>query len=499
MTAQQSTNDTPWDLFTHRIAEIEALTSTLGLVEWDQQTYMPQGGADNRAQQIGTLSAILHEKTTDPRSLEWAESVDSDGDPVRMAAVKKFIRIHQRANRVPTELVARFAQAGANGFVAWNKAREANDFAVFQPAMTEIVTLVREIIACHGHAEHPYDHLLEDYDPGSTTAQLKPLFERLAGELTPFVEEIGQRPQLPKLNVELSVEGQQRISKTILQTMGFRLDRGRLDSSVHPFTVGMAPDDVRLTTHYDPNDLLGVLGGTIHEGGHGLYEQGLPTAWAKTGLMEAAGMGIHESQSRFWENFIGRSLPFCEWLAPVLTQEWPKLRITPHHLYQVSNRVEPSLVRVKADEATYNLHIIVRFQLELALVTGDLRVSELSDAWNEAYAKIVTVRPQSDLEGVLQDVHWSGGLLGYFPSYTIGNLYAASFGKQMEEDLPNLWAKVSNGEFSGALDWLRNKVHKHGHITDAPAIFKAAVGDRDPVADFMDNLKKRQGALYGIC
>jgi len=288
------------------------------------------------------------------------------------------------------------------------------------------------------------------------------------------------------------------VSKRVLETMGFRPADGRLDEAQHPFTVGIGPHDVRLTTHYYTDDLLGTLGGTIHEGGHGLYEQGLPMAWARTGLATAASFGLHESQSRFWENAIGRSLPFFRWLEPLLKAEWPALDITAEQLYGAANRVQPDLIRIKADEATYNLHIIVRFQLETALLEGRLQVAELPDAWNDAYERIVTVRPTDVVDGVLQDVHWASGLFGYFPSYTMGNLYAASFRRQMELDVPEMWTLVERGDFAPILGWMRQKVHERGHIVDAPQIVRDAVGDRDPVADLVDHLRERQGALYGI-
>ena len=241
---------------------------------------------------------------------------------------------------------------------------------------------------------------------------------------------------------------------------------------------------------------MGGLTGTIHEAGHGMYEQGLPAAHAGTGVCTAAGMGLHESQSRFWENVIGRSLPFFQWLVPLIKEQWPDDAITPDQWYGHANRVERSFIRVQADEATYNLHIIIRFELELKLLTGALDIADLPEAWNKAYSDLLGITPSSPNEGVLQDVHWSNGLFGYFPSYTIGNLYAASFRFQMEEDVPDLWERITTGDFSPALTWLREKVHQHGHILDAPDIFSNAVGDRDPVADLMTHLRGRQGSLY---
>jgi carboxypeptidase Taq len=257
----------------------------------------------------------------------------------------------------------------------------------------------------------------------------------------------------------------------------------------------MGRNDVRLTTHLYEDDLLGGLTGTIHEAGHGMYEQGLPADLAGTSIAAAAGMGLHESQSRFWENVIGRSLPFFEWLVPLIKQHFPDDNLSPADWYGHANRVERSLIRIQADEATYNLHIIIRFELELALLSGELSVADLPDAWNAAYRDLLGVSPDSPNDGVLQDVHWSNGLFGYFPSYTIGNLYAASFRYQMQDDVPDMWTNVADGDFGPVLAWLRDKVHRHGHSLDAPDIFRAAVGDRDPVADLMAHLNERQAAL----
>jgi carboxypeptidase Taq len=275
--------------------------------------------------------------------------------------------------------------------------------------------------------------------------------------------------------------------------MGFRFEDGRLDDAQHPFTCGLHPQDVRLTTHLYCDDLLGTLGGTIHEGGHGLYEQGLPTAWAGTGLRAAAGAGMHESQSRFWENVIGRSEAFFQWFAPILDDELGGGGPSAAALYAAANRVEPSFIRVHADETTYNVHILLRFELEVALFEGQLSVADLPEAWNAGMVRLLGIRPPDLNQGVLQDVHWSSGLFGYFPSYTLGNLYAASFRAALETELPSVWELVARGEFAPVLAWLREKVHVHGSRLDAPALFVAAVGDRDPVADLEAHLRQRIG------
>ncbi len=302
---------------------------------------------------------------------------------------------------------------------------------------------------------------------------------------------------MPDLDLHVPHATLDQLNRSVVAALGFRMDDGRLDASQHPFTVGMHPGDVRLTTHSYETDLLGTLSGTIHETGHGLYEQGMPADLRGTGLCAAAGVGLHESQSRFWENHIGASAPFFAWLAPQLAAalgQGPK----PWELYAAANRVQPSLIRVKADEATYNLHIIARYELEKQLIEGSLAVDELEEAWDAAYERLLGVRPTSPVEGVLQDVHWSSGYLGYFPSYTIGNLYAASFEAALVDAIPGMWEQVRDGDFGAILGWLRTHVHARGARVDAPQVFAEAVGDRDPVADLVRHLYRRHGNLLGL-
>ena len=492
---------TAWEDLKHRVSELEALAGVQGVLSWDQQTMMPPGGAAARGRQLALLSAISHEKLVDPAlgaSLDVLES-DADGlDPVQAAAVRNLRWRHTRAGRVPTDLVRALAEAGAAGMGAWVEAKKAGDFKGFEAPLGRIVSLVREAAACHGEAAHPYDNLLEEYDPGSTTADLTPMFDRLGAELSSFVREVADREPPARLDLTLDTDGIRAVGTRVIHQLGFRAANGRLDESEHPFTVGVDPSDVRLTTHSYADDLLGSLTGTIHECGHGLYEQGFPTEYAGTGVASAAGVGLHESQSRFWENVIGRSRPFFGWLVGELSAQWPSHRFDADALYGAANRVEPSLIRIKADEATYNLHILVRYKLECALLADDLQVADLPGAWNDLYAELLGIRPAHDGEGLLQDVHWSHGYFGYFPSYTIGNLYAASFKEAMQADLPGMWDEVAAGEFSSVLGWLREKVHSRGHLVDAPQIFRDAVGDRDPVADLMAHLRSRHGALVGL-
>ena len=491
---------TEWEQLSTRIDEIDAIGGALALLEWDQQTYLPPGAGGVRGKQGATLGRILHERFTDPEVGRWLAALEgAELEATQRRAVDVAARKYRRSTCLPSRLVEDLAHARSAGFAGWIKAREVNDFAPFAEPLQRLIDLTREQAERQGSpGQHPYDALLEEYDPGSTLADLRPMFERLGRELNTFLDAIAGRPHPDAFGGALDVDGQRKLTERILTDLGFDRKVGRLDLSEHPFTVGMTPEDVRITTHFQADNFLAALGGTIHECGHAMYEQGVPISLAGTGLDKAAGMGIHESQSRFWENFIGRSLPFCRYLAPRMAGLWPMQDISPDRLYGAMNRVERSLIRIFADEATYNLHIIARFELEVGILEGRLNAVDLPDAWDDAYRRIVGVVADNRKQGVLQDVHWCGGMIGYFPSYTIGNLYAASFGAKIQEDIPELWSQVEAGDFSKVLAWLRTHVHAKGHLRDAPEIFREVVGDRDPVADLVDHLWRRHGALYGV-
>jgi carboxypeptidase Taq len=493
------TAENAWKSLVAHTAELEALVGARGLLEWDQQVNMPSGGAEARGRVNAVLSGICHDRMVDDRVGSWLEVLrGEDLDDFHAAGVRNIGREHDRAVKVPRDLVEATARAQAAGFSAWMEARQSGDFQQFVPALEELLGLVRQRVdalvtdeACR------YDVLLEEFDPGTTTAWLNPIFDRLAAELGVLIDSLDGREAPAALDQIFPVEGQRALHKAISEKLGFDYNAGRIDESEHPFTVGAGIGDIRITTRYFPEDLLDGLGGTIHETGHGLYEQGLRADWAGTGVGQAASFGLHESQSRFWENFIGRSLPFFRWMAP-LAKDTCGVDVTPEALYGAANRVERSLVRVGADEATYNLHIIVRYRIEQQLIDGNLQVADLPEAWNQTYEDVVGVRPTDDVQGVLQDVHWCGGAFGYFPSYTIGNLYAASLGAKMQQEIPQMWDQVALGEFSDVLAWLRDRIHSAGHLYDAPRIVENAVGQRDHVEDLVAHLWNRHGALHGV-
>ena len=490
---------TAWTELKARTTELKSLEGLMGVVEWDQQVMMPAAGAPARGQQMALLSGLHHQKMTDPRIGELLDALsEGDLDETQAATVRNLRRDYERAAKVPADLVKRSAVARAAAFPAWAEAKNNNDWASFQPHLEGLVGLAKETVAAVREDQaDAYDVLLEPFDPGSTVAVLDPMFERLSAELQTFLGAVAEAEGPAPLTGRWDVAKQNTMHQAIAAALGFDFRSGRLDDSEHPFTVGIAHGDVRITTHIYPDGLLRGLSGTIHEVGHGLYEQGLPGELSGLPCGGAASFGLHESQSRFWENTIGRSRPFSGWLAGQVKTHLGQ-DIDPDALYGAANRVEPSLIRIFADEATYNLHIVVRYQLERALFAGDVSVAELPGAWRETYAKVLGVAPETDADGVLQDVHWAGAMFAYFPSYTLGNLYAASIGAQMEEDLPDLWDQVADGHFATILKWLRENIHTRAHLQDAPDILAAKLGERDHVEDLVSYLWGRHGALYGV-
>lgn len=513
-TSDRSPRDLParlvpaWSALSERVQELRDLDGVTAILDWDQETMMPPRGAATRGRQSALMAAHRHRRLTDPAVGDWLAALDEareDLDPVQRATVHHVGRAYRRGVRVPERLVRELAQARTLGFEAWMRSREAGGpgFAAFAPALGRLVDLTRESARCIDEGKLAYDVLLDEFEPGARVADLAPLFARLRGELQALLDAIAGAAPLPASPFggrTFDLAAQKAFSERVLRDMGFDFERGRLDHAEHPFSTGTSPEDVRLTTHLYEGDLLAGLSSTIHEGGHGLFEQGFdPSLWG-TAAAESPSFGLHESQSRFWENQVGRSLPFFRHYLPALRAAFPGGMdgAGAEDLYREANRVERSLIRVDADEATYNLHIIVRFEIELALFAGDLPVDDLPEAWNSRYRDLLGVTPPDDKRGVLQDVHWSHGAFGYFPSYTLGNLYAASFTRKMEEDLGDLDDLVGRGELRAVLAWLRGQVHRHGRLLDTGERVKAIVGERDPVADLVDHLWTRHGGLYGV-
>lgn len=486
-----------WNELREHLGTCETLESVIGLLSWDQNTMMPRKAGGARGEQVALLSRMAHEKFTSPRIGELLAEIAASPDPLRKRAAFVTRRNYDRSTKVDGRLVSAIAEAQTAAFDAWVEAKQSSNFAIFAPHLERLVSLTKERIAAIDGNRHPYDVLLEEYDPGTTVASLRAMFGRLQSGLVTLLQALKERPQLPDVTGEFPIPSQRRVQTLVAERLGYDFSAGRLDDAEHPFSIGLHPTDVRITTHLYADNVLTGLGGTIHETGHALYEQGLPAALRGTSIAKAASFGVHESQSRFWENFIGRSEPFARWLAPILAADLGPGAPGADAIFRANNRVEPGLIRIRADEVTYNLHIIVRFEIELALFEGRIAIADLPAAWNARYRDYLGIVPPNDGQGVLQDVHWSTGAFGYFPSYTLGNLYAASIGAHLEKTMPTLWDDVARGEFGTILGWLRTNIHQRGSELEAPQLVAAAVGERDSVEDLLGYLWSRVGGLYG--
>jgi carboxypeptidase Taq len=484
-----------------RMAELSDLHSIGGLLFWDQQTMMPPAGAAARAEQAATLARVVHVKETDPaigaliEALEpWADQDDPDSRDVRL--VRWARRDFDKAVRVPAELAAELTRAKALGQQAWQEARAANDFGRFRDSLATHVELRHRYVACFEGFAHPYDVLLDDFEPGLTTAELRPLFADLREALVPLVAAAGDPDQARNdgaLHGDYPVDAQRTALLDVLEAIGYDPDRFRLDPTVHPFAAAVSPDDVRITTRYDEHDLGVALYSVLHEFGHALYEAGVDPELARSTLGEPVSLGVHESQSRMWENVIGRSRTFCAWLLPRLQRHLPGAldRLDATALYRAVNTVQPSLIRIEADETTYNLHIILRFELELALIEGSLAVDDVPVAWDEGMQRLLGLEVPGPVEGVLQDVHWAAGLMGYFPTYTIGNLMASQLWERAAADLPDLEQQLERGEFAPIREWLREHVHRHGRTFPPRELLHRITGEDLRSEPFLRYLREK--------
>jgi carboxypeptidase Taq len=486
----------------HERAAVLADLGHIGsLLVWDQSTMMPPDGAAGRGDQAATLEAVAHERLTDPQlgrlldALEpWAADQDPDADDVRLVA--ELRRDFEKAVRVPTSLAAESSRAAALGEAAWQEARAASDFSRFRDALERHLELRQRYVDCFTDFEHRYDVLLDDFEPRMTTARLRPLFAELSDGLLPLVAAVaadGPAPAGGPFGGPHEVEHQRRAVTAILDGLGFDPDGWRLDVAPHPFAQRIGPGDVRITTRYDLHKFTGALYSCMHEFGHGLYEAGIPDRLARSPLGTTVSLGIHESQSRLWENFVGRGRPFCSWLLPRLREHLPALpaRTTPDDLHRGLNAVHRSLIRVEADETTYNLHIVLRFELELALMEGTLAVADLPHAWNDGIRRLLGLDVPDDGTGVLQDVHWGAGLIGYFPTYTLGNLIAAQLWQAICAELPDLDDQIERGDFAPLRAWLRERIHVHGRKLPPPELLTRATGQELAVQPFLRYLRAK--------
>jgi carboxypeptidase Taq len=496
------------ELLKSKLAEVSDLKRATAVLGWDQQTYMPPGGAAARSEQLATLERLSHEMFT---STEVGELLEAAGDEVSQLAynsdeaslVRVSRRDYEKARKIPSSLVAELARTASMGMQVWVKAKAQSDFGGFQPALEKIYQLQRDLANCLGYEEHLYDALLDQYEPGLKTTLLRDLFAGLKEKLVPLVQSISQNLQeVDDLVLHRTYDAQKQwdFGMEVLKRFGYDLDRGRQDKSVHPFTTSFSINDVRITTRIDKDFLPSALFGTLHECGHGLYEQGVSRALERTPLSGGASLGIHESQSRLWENLVGRSRGFWKFFFPRLQSAFPEALsdVSQESFYRAINRVQPSLIRVEADEVTYNLHVLLRFELEVAVLGDEVKVADLPEAWNSKMKSYLGVVPSDDSQGVLQDVHWSNGLIGYFPTYTLGNLVSVQLFDAARRERPVILEQLEKGEFSELLAWLRERVHQFGRKFLPTELVKQATGQHLQAGPYMDYLKSKYAEIYGI-
>ncbi len=490
-----------------RSRERALLGSCSALLGWDEQTYLPRGGGAYRGDQMALLAGLHHERAVDPRvgallaEVEGSGLVADPGSP-EAANVREWRRGFDRVSRLPRPLVEELARTTTVAQGVWVEARAASDFARFRPSLEAIVGLKKQEAACLDPAGDPYDALLDEYEPGAKGRDLAALLEALRGDLVPLVAAIaepGRAPAAPALDGDYPVDRQRVFGEAVASAIGFDFEGGRLDTAAHPFCSGIGPGDCRITTRFDPVDAFDGFFSILHEVGHGLYEQGLAAEHQGTPMGEAASLGVHESQSRLWENLVGRSRAFwSRWLPLARSILGGPLRDAGLDAVSAAvRRVEPSMIRVQADEVTYNLHILIRFDLERALIGGDLAVADLPGAWNDRYRADLGVEPPDDARGCLQDIHWAAGLVGYFPTYTLGNLHAAQLWDRADADLGGLEPALARGDFAGLLDWLRVRIHRHGQRHRAADLIRLATGADLDHRPLVRSLRSRYGPTHG--
>jgi carboxypeptidase Taq len=470
-----------------RIGEIEDLDRASSLLGWDQQVKMPPGGAGVRAEQLATLGRLSHETLTSDemgRLLDEVASVEDslDYDSDEASLIRLVRRDWEKARRVPAELRAEMSRAASLAMPVWVKARQESDFAQFLPALRTNMDLRRRYVECFDDYDEPYDVLLDDFEPGMKTAEVRAVFDRLKEEQIPLVASVRQDGDPPVHGGVFPLESQKRFELEVIERFGYDPAEWRLDTAVHPFAASMAISDIRLTTRYFDDNLDGLFG-TMHETGHGLYENGVARELERTPLAHGASLGFHESQSRMWENMVGRSLPFWRHFFPRLQANFPDAlaNASLDDWYRSVNWVAPSLIRVEADEATYNLHIILRFELEQELLAGSIDLAELPEIWNQRMRDYLGIEPPNDALGVLQDMHWAVGAIGYFSTYALGNVISAQLWEKVTAEIPDLHDQFEQGEFGSLAEWLRETLWRHGRkFTPRELIERITGGGLDP-------------------
>lgn len=494
--------------FMNRLREIKGYEEALAVLYWDLRTGAPRKGIGQRSQVIGMLSTESFKLTTSEEMGQWLEQLSQPEQQSALSAIEKrcvevMRRKYERSTKIPMDMYKEYVTLASESESIWEEAKDANHFAKFQPYLERIVSFNQQFVELWGYEENRYDALLDDYEPGMTVRKLDELFGALRERLVPLVaavKESGINPNSDFLKQHFNKQKQRAFSEHILKQIGYDFAAGRLDESVHPFATGLNPGDVRITTNFKPNDLAFALFGTIHECGHALYEQNIAPALIGTPLSDGASMGIHESQSRFWEIIVGSSLPFWKRYMGDLHHYFPGQleQIDAEAFYRAINKAQPSFIRIEADELTYNLHILIRYEIEKLLINEQIKVADLPQIWNAKYKEYLGVEPRNDAEGVLQDVHWSDGSFGYFPSYSLGNMYAAQFANTLRRELPQFDSLIEQGDFTPIKDWLTEHIYQHGLLLTPAEIVQGVTGESLNGAYLMDYLETKYSSLYGL-
>ena len=493
------------EMFISKVKDIYRLNGIRGHLGWDQETIMPKKGASSRADILSWLAGEVHKKMVDPELSELISDLeDSEVSLDIKANLREMKREVDKAVLLPESFVQEFAKARSEALLSWQEARKESNFSKFQPALENLVEMTRKKIEMLPKKATPYDTLLDEYEVGMTVLDYDELFEGLRSRLVPLLAKIMEAkekmeiPSVPK-DMTFPVDAQTRFCEKVSIAMGFDFSAGRMDASTHPFSAGLWMGDTRFTTRFDEKDPFSCLYAVMHETGHALYEQGLSEKHNLTPRGSAISLGVHESQSRFWENQIGRTSEFWDVALPWFKEEFPESpNWTSEELNLIANQVDTTFIRVEADEVTYNLHIMLRYEIEKMIFNEGLEVSEIPKVWNELFNQWFGITPQSDSDGCLQDIHWSMSAFGYFPTYTLGNLYASQLMNSIEKELGSVPEMTKSGDWSAMLEWLKEKIHEKGSLLTPSELIEAATGKPPSSEDFLDYLEAKYGALYSL-
>ena len=495
-----------YEEFISRVKDIHKIGALQGHLGWDQETIMPAKGAQSRGEILSWLAKEQHSRTIDPYLGELIERLSNKTDlnQDQKSNLKEIKRRYQKAKKLPSDFVAQFAKTKSEALLSWQQARAESDFSMFQEKLQDLVDMTKKKIEYYGVETTPYDVLLDEFEVGMTVDDYDPLFDGLKKRLVPLLQKIinakknNPDPQLPE-GMEFSIEGQTEFCTKVSQAMGFDFEAGRMDASTHPFSAGLWPGDTRFTTRFDEKDPFSCLYAVMHETGHALYEQGLSPEHSFTPRGDAVSLGVHESQSRFWENQIGRTPSFWKVALPWFKEQFPHSPDwSPEDLNKIANSVTPGFIRVEADEVTYNLHVMLRYEIEKKIFNEGLKVEDLPKVWNSMFEEWFDIQVPNDTLGCLQDIHWSMAAFGYFPTYTLGNLSASQFLQAMSQELGDIDEIIQSGDWSSLLDWLRPKIHHQGSKWTPSELIENATGMPPSPEPFLQYVEEKYSNLYNL-